>query len=71
MLQVKSGATDEEIEDVLSFQLEELAIMAEEELALIPMMAGWKPWEVVSVTHPPSIPNTQYATDILERCLRV
>ena len=46
MLQLKSEATDEEVEEVLSFQLEELAIMADEELALIPMMADWKPWEV-------------------------
>lgn len=44
--QVKSEATDEEIEDALHFQLEELSIMADEELALIPKMADWKPWDV-------------------------
>ena len=48
--QVKSDATDEEIEETLNFQLEELNIMAEEELALIPQMSEWKPWDV----RPPS-----------------
>jgi len=44
--QLKSEATDEEIEEALNFQLEELSQMADQELTLIPQMAEWKPWEV-------------------------
>lgn len=52
--QVNSEATDEEIEEALNFQLEELSIMADEELALIPQMAEWKPWDVRLSPIPPA-----------------
>jgi hypothetical protein len=43
---VESEATDEEIEDQFSLQLEQLIRHCEDELGLIPKMAEWKPWDV-------------------------
>ena len=71
ILQIQSEATDEELEDALSFQLEELAIMADEELALIPMMAGWAPWEVRPLLLMSTFYITPPASSIEEICHRV
>ncbi|KAK9833937.1 hypothetical protein WJX74_010267 [Apatococcus lobatus] len=42
----ESEMADEEVEETFSAQLEQLTKMADEELALIPLMAEWKPWDV-------------------------
>ncbi len=41
-----SGASDEEVEEQFTMQLEQLIKQCEDELGLIPKMAEWKPWEV-------------------------
>eukprot|EP00887_Chlorella_sp_A99_P002992 scaffold24.g2992.t1 len=43
---VTSDASDAELEDMFSRQLEEEIKLCNEELGLIPKMAEWKPWEV-------------------------
>jgi hypothetical protein len=47
--QLKSSATDAEVEEALDFQLEELTLMAKKELELVEKMAEWRPWEVPEV----------------------
>ena len=41
-----SEASDEEVEEQFTMQLEQLIKQCEDELGLIPKMAEWKPWEV-------------------------
>ncbi len=41
-----SGASDEEVEEQFTMQLEQLIKQCEDELGLIPKMAEWKPWDV-------------------------
>ncbi len=43
---VDSGASDEEVEEQFTMQLEQLIKQCEDELGLIPKMAEWKPWDV-------------------------
>ena len=45
---VDSAASDEEVEEQFTMQLEQLIKQCEDELGLIPKMAEWKPWEVPS-----------------------
>ena len=40
------------MEEALSFQLEELTLMAKKELEVIDRMAEWRPWEVPQVGRP-------------------
>lgn len=49
-VQVKSSASDEELEEALDFQLEELTVMARKEMELVARMAEWRPWEAPEVT---------------------
>lgn len=46
MKAVESGATDEEVEEQFTMQLEQLIKQCDDELGLIPKMAEWKPWDV-------------------------
>jgi hypothetical protein len=46
MRALESGATDEEVEEQFTMQLEQLIKQCDDELSLIPKMAEWKPWEV-------------------------
>ena len=41
-----SEASDEEVEEQFTMQLEQLIRQCEDELGLIPKMAEWKPWDV-------------------------
>lgn len=41
-----SEASDEEVEEQFTMQLEQLIKQCEDELGLIPKMAEWKPWDV-------------------------
>lgn len=43
--------TDEELEGLFGRQLEQEIKMCDDELALIPKMAEWKPWDVDSESH--------------------
>lgn len=43
---VDSEASDEEVEEQFTMQLEQLIKQCEDELGLIPKMAEWKPWDV-------------------------
>ena len=43
---VDSEASDEEVEEQFTMQLEQLILQCEDELSLIPKMAEWKPWDV-------------------------
>ncbi|EFN53778.1 hypothetical protein CHLNCDRAFT_136424 [Chlorella variabilis] len=42
----QADTPDEQLEELLSKQLEEEIKLCKEELSLIPKMAEWKPWEV-------------------------
>ena len=46
MKAVESAATDEEVEEQFTMQLEQLIKQCDDELGLIPKMAEWKPWDV-------------------------
>ncbi len=46
MRAVESGASDEEVEEQFTMQLEQLIKQCDDELGLIPKMAEWKPWDV-------------------------
>lgn len=43
---VESEASDEEVEEQFTMQLEQLIKQCDDELGLIPKMAEWKPWDV-------------------------
>ena len=43
---VESEASDEEVEEQFTMQLEQLIKQCDDELGLIPQMAEWKPWDV-------------------------
>lgn len=43
---VESEASDEEVEEEFTMQLEQLIKQCDDELGLIPKMAEWKPWDV-------------------------
>jgi len=43
---VDSEASDEEVEEQFTMQLEQLILQCDDELSLIPKMAEWKPWDV-------------------------
>jgi len=48
-LQLNATTDDEAVEEALSFQLEELTLMAKKELELIDRMAEWQPWDAPEV----------------------
>ena len=43
---VQSDASDEEVEEQFTMQLEQLIKQCDDELGLIPKMAEWAPWDV-------------------------
>jgi NADH dehydrogenase (ubiquinone) 1 alpha subcomplex subunit 5 len=61
-----NGSTDDEaVEEALSFQLEELTLMAKKELELIDRMAEWRPWEAPE-GHKPEFISEQEVAERLE-----
>ncbi len=48
-MQLNATTDDEAVEEALSFQLEELTLMAKKELELIDRMAEWQPWDAPEV----------------------
>lgn len=65
MTQLKSSATDDELEETLNFQLEELTVMAKKELELVDRMAEWRPWEV------PEVHQSKHASNNSATCCAI
>lgn len=69
---VESGASDEEVEEQFTMQLEQIIKQCDDELGLIPKMAEWKPWDVPAghkvPHHPPLHIHAHFAHVATAKC---